>query len=72
MKISVEELYLTTVQQLSPEERLQLAVMILNDITPTDETIEYSDSWSDEDLQDLLAFTLSHSENPHEKNRTKP
>ncbi|HEY6660533.1 MAG TPA: hypothetical protein VI031_05315 [Pyrinomonadaceae bacterium] len=71
MNISAEELYLTA-QQLSPKERLRLAVMILNDITAADETIDFSDSWSEEDLQDLSAFALSHSENPHEKNRTKP
>ena len=72
MEITAEELYLTTVQQLSPKERLRLAAMILNDITAPDETIEFSDSWTEEDLQDLTAFALSHSENPHEKNRTKP
>ena len=71
MKMTPEELYLT-IQELSQKERLRLAVMILNDITPIDEIIEYSDSWSDEDLQDLSAFALSHSENPHEENKTEP
>jgi len=70
MNISAEELYLTA-QQLSPKERLRLAAMILNDIT-ADETIDFSDSWSEEDLQDLSAFALSHSENPHENKRSKP
>ena len=46
MNISAEELYLTA-QQLSPKERLRLAVMILNDITAADETIDFSDSWSE-------------------------
>jgi len=59
-----------SIRQLSREERLQLAAMILNDMA-AEETIEYSDSWTEEDLQDLSAFALSHSENPHEKHRTK-
>lgn len=61
-----------SVLQLSPEERLRLAVMILNDMTAGEEMIEYSDTWTEEDLQDLSAFALSHSENPHDTNRDKP
>jgi hypothetical protein len=41
--------------------------MILNDFTEDDEQIECNDSWSEEDLQDLSAFSLSyaeHTENP--------
>ena len=70
MNISAEELYLTA-QQLSPKERLRLAAMILNDITAAEENVELSDTWSEEDLRDLTAFALSHSENPHEKPRHK-
>ncbi len=61
-----------SVRQLSPKERLRLAVMILNDIAAEEETIEYSDTWTQQDLQDLSAFALSHSENPHENSRNKP
>jgi hypothetical protein len=67
MEVTAQELYANTVQLLSPKERLRLAVMILNDITAIDEKIEFSDSWTEQDLQDLSAFALSHSENPHEK-----
>lgn len=72
MDISAEELYLKQVQLLSPKERLRLAVMILNDLMAADEQIEFSDSWTEQDLQDLTAFALSHSENPHEKQRNRP
>jgi hypothetical protein len=34
--------------------------------------IEYSDTWSDQDLQDLSTFALSHSENPHETDTKIP
>jgi hypothetical protein len=72
MEISVEELYLKQVQLLSSKERLRLAVMILNDLMAANEQIEFSDSWTEQDLQDLTAFALSHSENPHEKQRNRP
>ena len=68
--MKAKDLY-ESVLQLSPKERLRLAVMILNDIT-AEETIEYSDTWTEQDLQDLSAFALSHSENPHETKRNKP
>jgi hypothetical protein len=71
MEVTAQEVYANTVQLLSPKERLRLAVMILNDIKATDEEIEFSDSWNEQDLQDLSAFALSHSENPHEKNRNR-
>ena len=71
MKISAKELYLKQVRLLSLKERLLLAAMILNDITADDEQIEFTDSWTEQDLQDLTAFALSHSENPHEKHRNR-
>jgi hypothetical protein len=72
MEITAQELYVNSVQLLSPKERLRLAVMILNDITASDEKINFSDSWNEQDLQDLSTFALSHSENPHEKQRNQP
>jgi hypothetical protein len=64
--VNAKEFYAETVRSLSPKERLQLAAMILNDLTKPNEEIDLSDSWSDEDLQDLTTFALSHGENPHE------
>ena len=72
MELSAKELYLKKVLLLSPKERLRLAVMILNDLTAADDQIEFSDSWTEQDLQDLTTFALSHSENPHEKHRNRP
>jgi hypothetical protein len=72
MEVSAKELYFERVLLLSPKERLRLAVMILNDIRTADEQIEFSDSWTQQDIQDLSAFALSHSENPHEEHRNKP
>ena len=69
MELSAKDIYLKEVLQLSPNERLRLVVMILNDLTADEDKIEFSDSWTEQDLQDLTAFALSHSENPHEKHR---
>ena len=44
----------------------------LNDTTAEKEAIEYSDAWTEEDLQDLSTFALSHSENPHETETPTP
>jgi hypothetical protein len=44
----------------------------LNDNDAEKTAIEYSDVWTEDDLQDLSTFALSHSENPHETNRNKP
>ena len=72
MKLTAEDVYNSSVKRLSREERLHLAIMILNELSANDQTIDYSDSWTEEDLHDLTAFALSHSENPHEKHRDRP
>ena len=72
MKLTAKDLYDTSVKKLPLQERLRLAVMILNEMIANEETIDYSDSWTEHDLKDLTAFALSHSENPHEKYRSKP
>jgi hypothetical protein len=69
MAANAKEFYAQTVLRLSPKERLRLAAMILNDLTNSKEQIDFSDAWSEEDLQDLTTFTLSHSENPHESKK---
>jgi hypothetical protein len=71
MATNAKEFYAKTVRRLSPKERLRLAAMILNDLTSSSDGVDSSDSWSDQDLQDLTTFTLSHSENPHEAKKKK-
>jgi len=43
--------------------------MSFNNLINSNEQIDFDDSWSDEDLQDLTTFALSHSENPHESKK---
>jgi len=44
----------------------------LNDNVAKEKPLEYSDTWTEEDLRDLSIFALSHSENPHETDTKKP
>ena len=62
---SVQELYETAVRIRPTSERLQLAAMILNDITPAS-IVDYSDTWTEEDISDFRkassAYMLSQLE----------
>jgi hypothetical protein len=56
---TAQEVYETYVQSLSITERLRLASMILNDVTPA-LPIDEGDAWSDEDMLDLTVFAIQH------------
>lgn len=59
--MTAQDVYSTTVTSLPPAEQLRLASLILSGLSSSSEKIEYSDSWSDEDLQDLTAFSVDHA-----------
>jgi hypothetical protein len=63
MAMTAQEIYDATVRGLSPEERLRLAALILNDLTQQDVTkLEgFSDSWSEEDMRDLTRYSLQRA-----------
>ncbi len=56
MATDAKQLYVDTISHLSPKERLQLAAMILEDLASS---TEFDDAWSEQDLRDLAAFSLS-------------
>ena len=56
MATDAKQLYVETISHLSPKERLQLAAMILEDLANSS---EFDDAWSEKDLRDLTAFSLS-------------
>lgn len=58
---SAEELYEQVVKPLPPSERLKLARIILNEIPPQ-AIVDYSDSWSDEDIRDFTTASWRHIE----------
>jgi hypothetical protein len=56
MATDAKQLYLDTISQLSAKERLQIAALILDDLAISP---EFDDAWSEQDLRDLTAFSLS-------------
>lgn len=47
---------------MTASERLRLATLILDDLTAQSaDVLDYSDSWSDEDVKDLAAFSASYA-----------
>ena len=56
MATDAKQLYVDTISHLSPKERLQLAAMILEDLAASS---EFDEAWSEQDLRDLTAFSLS-------------
>ncbi len=62
MALTAEEIFTRDVRDLPSSERLRLAALILQDLTRSGATVvEQSESWSDQDRQDLTAFSLEHA-----------
>ena len=58
---TAQEIYASTIRDLPPEEQLRLAALILNQLTHTVQgEVNIADSWSEEDMHDLAAFSLQH------------
>ena len=61
--MSAREVFNTAVRKLTPLERLRLATMILDELTASQaEGLDISDEWSEEDIRDMTAFSISHAE----------
>ena len=56
MATDAEQLYADRIRGLPPKERLQLAALIIEDLANAS---EFDDAWSEEDMRDLAAFSLS-------------
>ncbi len=50
--MTTQEMYEKTIKPMPAPERLRLATLILNDISPW-AVADYSEEWSDEDLRDF-------------------
>ena len=55
---TAQEVFATSVHDLSAPERLRLASMILQDLT---HVVDQADAWSEQDQRDLTAFSLQHA-----------
>lgn len=58
MATNAEEIYADSIRQLPPNERLRLAALILDELAGS---VAFADAWSDQDMQDLSAFSISHA-----------
>ena len=62
MALTAQEVFTATVRTLPPTERLRLAVLILQDLAQTDMTVvDASSVWSEQDRNDLTAFSLQYA-----------
>ncbi len=62
MATTAQEIFARDVRELPPAERLRLASLILQDLTqPGVAVVEVGEDWSEQDQQDLTAFSLEHA-----------
>ncbi|MEX2140387.1 MAG: hypothetical protein WD894_14075 [Pirellulales bacterium] len=60
---TAQEVFASAVLGLAPQERLRLAALILEDLTAkSNGGVDWSDSWSDEDIADMSAFSAQQFE----------
>jgi protoheme ferro-lyase len=57
--MTIQEMYDQSIRPLPAPDRLRLATLILNEIPPQ-AVVDYSDEWSDEDLQDFTKAGLAY------------
>lgn len=63
MATNAKEFY-EAIRHLPPKERIRLAALILDDLSS--DSSQFSDFWTEQDIKDLTAFSLSY--NFHEQN----
>lgn len=62
MPTTAIEIYTQIVSTLSPNERLRLATLILNDLVQQNEPIiNQSDTWTEQDQLDVTTFSLQYA-----------
>ena len=59
---TIQNIYQKIVSPLSLRDRIQLAALILNELTEKNiEVIDNSDSWTERDQLDITSFALNHA-----------
>jgi len=60
--MSPRDIYDKTIRPLPPMERLRIATLILDELSASDgQGLDIGDGWSDEDVADLTAYSISQS-----------
>jgi len=57
----IQDLYRTRVRPMLPAERLHLARLILDDLAPSDQAVDMSDEWTNDDLADAASASARHA-----------
>lgn len=58
----IQDLYNARVRPMVPAERLQLARLILDDLTRSESAVDISDEWGDDDLAEAAAYSAQHAD----------
>lgn len=58
----IQDLYNTSVRPMVPAERLQLARLILDDLARSENAVDISDEWGDDDLAEAAAYSAQHGD----------
>lgn len=63
MTATAQDIYAESVRTLPPSERLRLAALILDELTHRHNVahIDYGDAWTEQDRNDMTAFSLQHA-----------
>jgi len=61
MPTAIQEIYSHVLSTLSPNERLQLATLILNSLVQENAPIDDSDTWTEQDQLDLTTFSWQYA-----------
>ena len=61
---NIEDKYLNILNNLSLNEQISLAALLLDNISQKNLTIvDVSDNWTEEDMNDITSFSLNYIEN---------
>jgi hypothetical protein len=68
----IQDLYNTRVRPMVPAERLQLARLILDDLTTTEKPVDVSEEWDDDDLAEVAAYSAQQADRSANDPRSHP
>jgi hypothetical protein len=62
MSPTVQRVYNEVIRALSPQEQLQVATLILNELVQQDgKAIDSSDTWTEQDRKNVVDFSLGYA-----------
>ena len=58
----IQDLYDARIRPMVPAERLQLARLILDDLARSENAVDVSDDWSDDDVAEVAAYSAQRGD----------